>query len=194
MCQAKGYEAPGKEHHVCRLNRATYGLKQSGREWYDMFCKIMYQFDFTRCEAEHAVFHRYADHDALIVAVDVNDLTMAGSSKGTIRRFKDELHTVLKIKDLGDLSWLLGIEVKRVKSHSLSPVPELRLRDSLGFPHPFLSPVPEPRLWNSLGFPSSPSLPIYILHHLPVPSSHAFPISPDVASLRSCDLIVPLRD
>jgi hypothetical protein len=73
----------------------------------------MNHFGFTRCEVEHAVFHRYAGQDALIVTVDVDDLTMAGNSKATIRKFKDELRTVLKIKDMGDLHWLLGIEVKR---------------------------------------------------------------------------------
>ena len=32
MHQPKGYETPGKEHHVCHLNCVIYGLKQSGRE------------------------------------------------------------------------------------------------------------------------------------------------------------------
>ena len=113
MRQAKGYETHGKEYHVCCLNRAIYGLKQSGREWYNMFCRIMYKFGSTRCEVEHAVFYRYIGHDALIVAVDIDNLTMAGNSRGAISRFKDELCTVLKIKDLVDLHWLLGIEVKR---------------------------------------------------------------------------------
>ena len=66
----------------------------------------------SRCEAEHAVFHKYDDNDTLIVAVNVDDLTMAGNMKNTIHKFKDKLRTVLKIKDLGDLHWLLGIEVK----------------------------------------------------------------------------------
>jgi hypothetical protein len=113
MRQARGYEAPGKEHYVCRLKRAIYGLKQSGREWYGMLSGMMHRFGFTRCEVEHAVFYRYAGQDAIIVAVDVDDLTMAGNSRNAIRRFKDELRTVVNIKDLGDLSWLLGIEVKR---------------------------------------------------------------------------------
>jgi hypothetical protein len=121
MRQAKGYETHGKEHYVCRLNRAIYGLKQSGREWYNMFCRIMFKFGFTRCEVEHAVFYRYSGQDALIVAVDVDDLTMAGNSRGAIGTFKAELRTVLKIKDLGDLHWLLGIEVKRDrKSRTIS--------------------------------------------------------------------------
>ena len=111
--QFKGYETPGKEHHVCCLNYAIYGLKQSGREWYETFSGIMYKFGFTCCEAEHAVFHQYTNPNALIVAVDVDDLTMAGNSTDLIRKFKDELCTAFKIKDLGDLHWLLGIEVKR---------------------------------------------------------------------------------
>ena len=37
---------------------------------------------------------------------------MAGNTKDMIHKFKDKLHTVLKIKHLGDLHWLLGIEVE----------------------------------------------------------------------------------
>jgi hypothetical protein len=88
-------------------------LKQSGREWYETFSAVMYKFRFTRCETEHAVFYRYTGQDALIVAVDVDDLTMAGNTKASIQRFKNELRTTFKIKDLGNLHWLLGIEVKR---------------------------------------------------------------------------------
>jgi Reverse transcriptase (RNA-dependent DNA polymerase) len=113
MRQPKGYETPGKEHQVCCLNHVIYGLKQSRREWYETLTAVMYKFNFTRCETEHAVFHRYTGQDALIVTVDVDDLTIAGNSKESIQRFKNELKTTFKIKDLGDLHWLLGIEVKR---------------------------------------------------------------------------------
>jgi Reverse transcriptase (RNA-dependent DNA polymerase) len=113
MRQPKGYKTPGKEHQVCCLNHTIYGLKQSGREWYETFTAVMYKFGFTHCETEHAVLHRYAGQDALIVAVDVDDLTMARSSKELIQRFPNELQTTFKIKDLGDLHWLLGLEVKR---------------------------------------------------------------------------------
>ena len=73
----------------------------------------MCKLGFTCCQAEHVVFYRYMDEEALIVAMDVDDLTMAGSLKHAILCFKDRLHQTLHIKDLGELHWLLGIEVKR---------------------------------------------------------------------------------
>jgi len=112
MCQPKGYETPGKEQHVCLLQHALYGLKHAGQEWYHLFCEVMCRLGFTRCQAKHAVFYRYQDHDALVIAVDVDDLTMAGNTK-MVLVFNNQLHEFFKIKDLGDLCWLLGIEVKR---------------------------------------------------------------------------------
>ena len=34
MAQPLGFIAPGKEHLVCKMNRALYGLRQSPRMWY----------------------------------------------------------------------------------------------------------------------------------------------------------------
>jgi len=61
----------------------------------------------------HVVFYKYMDKDALIIAIDVDDLTMAGSLKQVILHFKDRLNETLHIKELRELHWLLGIEVKR---------------------------------------------------------------------------------
>ena len=127
-----------------------------------MLCGIMYRFGFTRCEAEHAVFHRYADQDALIVAVDVDDLTMAGNSRAAIRRFKNELRTVLKIKDMGDLNWLLGIEVKwdrELRTLSLSQhayIERILERFSLQDANPLTTPL-DPH--HKLSLSQSPSTP-----------------------------------
>lgn len=121
MRQLKGYETPGKEHHVCHLNQVIYGLKQSGREWYNMLCGIMQQFGLMHCKTKHAVFHKHNDNDTLIITVDVDNLTMAGNTKTVIHKFKDKLRTILRIKDFGDLHWLLGIKVEcNHKLHMIS--------------------------------------------------------------------------
>jgi len=61
------------------------------------------------------VFYHYTDTDALIVTIDVDDFTMAGNTKHVMTMFKRELSGHYKIKDLGKLKWLLGIEVKRIR-------------------------------------------------------------------------------
>jgi len=87
MCQLKGYEILGKEDHICLLLCVLYGLKQARCKWYHHFYKVMHKLDFTHCQAKHVVFYKYTDEDALIMAVDVNDLTMARSSKQIILHF-----------------------------------------------------------------------------------------------------------
>jgi hypothetical protein len=121
MCQPKGFEAPGKEHMVCKLKLALYGLKQAGREWYELLQEIMMEIGFSHCQVEHAVFHRYQGDDVLIVAVDVDNMTIAGNSRHAIQTFKTELSQHVNIKDMGDLKWLLGIKVKRDwEKHTIS--------------------------------------------------------------------------
>ena len=112
MCQPKGFKVPGKERSVLCLKRVIYGLKQSGHEWYNELKCTLLSIGFTRCHVEHAVFYRY-DQDAIVLAVDVDDITITGDSKRGIKRFKEQLSTQYKIKDLGDLNWLLGLEVTR---------------------------------------------------------------------------------
>src|SRR5882724_4966121 len=113
MRQPKGYEVPRKEHLVCWLLHTLYSLKQAGREWYFHFCDAMLEPGFTCCQTEHVVFHRYKDKNILIVVVEVDDLTMVRNTQQTITAFKQQLSQKFKIKDLGDLQWLLGIEVKQ---------------------------------------------------------------------------------
>ena len=112
MHQPKGFEVPGKEHSVLHLKRVIYGLKQSGRKWYDELKRTLLSIGFTRCRIAHAVFYHY-DQDAIVLAVDVDDITITGDSKRGIKWFKEQLSVRYKIKDLGDLNWLLGLEVTR---------------------------------------------------------------------------------
>ncbi len=114
MRQPPGYAADPRL--VCRLQKTLYGLKQSGRRWYQHLVEILVDdMGFKRCEVDQAVFHkRSEDGKALtVVMVHVDDCTIAATSPSLIADFKSRVAGHVDITDLGELHWLLGIEVRR---------------------------------------------------------------------------------
>ena len=120
MRQPRGFEAPGEEDKVFHLRRVIYGLRQSGREWYEDLMGTLTTIGFKRCRVEHAVFYKF-DQDMTILAMDIDDITIAGNFHRAVQRFKDQLSLHYGIKDMGNLPWLLGIGIDRdCKNHTIS--------------------------------------------------------------------------
>jgi hypothetical protein len=76
----------------------------------------------TQCDVDQAVFFLRSTSDELtVVVVHVDDCTIAASSMELIMRLKDRIRTFVEVTDLGELHWLLGIEVTRnCDNHTLS--------------------------------------------------------------------------
>ena len=55
------------------------------------FYYTMLELGFTCFQTEHVGFYHYKDEDALIMAVDVGELTMAGNMHQAISMFKEQL-------------------------------------------------------------------------------------------------------
>src|SRR5260370_7691660 len=63
-----------------------------------------------RTEADHAVF-THTDPSMSIIALYIDDITMASKDLNTIKRDKEALKQRYKMTDLGELNWILGIHV-----------------------------------------------------------------------------------
>ena len=114
MAQPPGYHAPNSVGKVCRLQKTLYGLKQSGRRWYQKLVEIMTRhLAFSRCDVDQAVFFQRNSEGSTIVLVHVDDCTIAASSTKLVGHFKAKISKHVEITDLGELHWLLGIEVRR---------------------------------------------------------------------------------
>ena len=58
MKQPPDYPASNSKGQVCWLLKTLYGLKQSGRQWYQCFVEILVEFlGFLHCEVDQAVFY-----------------------------------------------------------------------------------------------------------------------------------------
>lgn len=103
-----------KDGKVFKLKRPIYGLKQSGRKWFEKVTWILVdQMGLTRCDVDQGAFFKRDGDKILIAIVHVDDFTIAASTREQIEWFKQRMEDHVEITDLGTLHWLLGIEVRR---------------------------------------------------------------------------------
>ena len=99
---------------VLRLNSTIYGLKQSGRRWYEVLRAILESFEMIRLETEHAVFYRReSDGSTTILFVHVDDMTLIARNIALMNKIKSQIASRVTVDDNGPLHWLLGIEICR---------------------------------------------------------------------------------
>ena len=113
MEQPPDHEFADRRKYVLKLNKALYGLKQGGRKWYETLSRSLAEIGFTQCASDHAVFYTRSDGHLIIMAVHVDDCTITGSCPKLLEDYKTRIGALFKMTDLGPVSWLLGIEIKR---------------------------------------------------------------------------------
>lgn len=91
VTQPEGFVKKGKEHLVCRLKKALYGLHQEPRAWYSKLSKCLEELGFVRCPYEHTVYTKKIGEDILIMGVYVDDLLVTGTKVSIIEDFKDQM-------------------------------------------------------------------------------------------------------
>lgn len=111
MQQPEGYEQFGKdgEKLVFKLKRSLYGLKQSGRNWNTMMHDYLTNEGFERSLADPCVYTRNCNMKKVIIVIWVDDIIVAASDSNVLEEVKQSLKRKFKMKDLGQLSWFLGI-------------------------------------------------------------------------------------
>jgi hypothetical protein len=107
-----GFSQPlGFSHKVCCLRRALYGLKQAPRAWFAKFSSTISQHGFSASSYDSALFFRYSDHGITILLLYVDDMIITGDDVQGIQDLKHFLGQHFEMKDLGPLSYFLGLEV-----------------------------------------------------------------------------------
>lgn len=108
--QPKGFEE-GEPGQVWLLGKALYGLKQAGREWNAELDAFLRAIGFVPTIADPCV---YTNPDKmLIVLVYVDDILIGYENTKDMEELMTSLHDKYDIKDLGELSWFLGMRIHR---------------------------------------------------------------------------------
>uniref|UniRef100_A0A2N9ELL4 Reverse transcriptase Ty1/copia-type domain-containing protein n=1 Tax=Fagus sylvatica TaxID=28930 RepID=A0A2N9ELL4_FAGSY len=104
-------QPPGFSHKVCRLRRALYGLKKAPRVWFAKFSSTISQHSFSSSSYDSTLFFRRSDHGISLLLLYVDDMIITGDDVQGIQDLKRFLGQHFEMKDLGPLSYFLGLEV-----------------------------------------------------------------------------------
>ncbi|RVW84364.1 Retrovirus-related Pol polyprotein from transposon RE1 [Vitis vinifera] len=102
---------PSSTSHVCKLRRSLYGLKQAPRAWFEKFRTTLLQFSFRQSKYDTSLFLRKSDMGIVVLLVYVDDIVITGSDSALLGQLKTHLSESFHMKDLGPLTYFLGLEV-----------------------------------------------------------------------------------
>jgi hypothetical protein len=96
-------------NRVCLLKKSLYGLKQAPREWNRRLTDVLIQNNFYQSKLDHCLFYRGSTY----ILVYVDDLILISENMKTLELAKTILIQNFHMKDLGPLTFFLGIEIMR---------------------------------------------------------------------------------
>ena len=100
-----------ESNKVCHLRHALYGLKQAPRAWFAKFSSTIFRLSYTTSPYDSALFIRRTDKDTILLLLYVDDMIIIGDDLSGIQELKVFLNQQFEMKDLGHLSFFLGLEI-----------------------------------------------------------------------------------
>jgi hypothetical protein len=97
---------------ICQLNKALYGLKQSPRAWNQKIATYLKEEGFKQSQADPCLFIRETEGNLALLSLYVDDCMIIGEEKD-IQKTKEILTSQFKMKDLGEVKQIVGIQVER---------------------------------------------------------------------------------
>ncbi|XP_057444635.1 uncharacterized mitochondrial protein AtMg00810-like [Lotus japonicus] len=113
MHQPLGFCDRTHPDYVCRLRKSLYGLKQAPRAWYQRFADYVSTIGFQHSTSDHSLFIYRRGSDMAYLLLYVDDIILISSSHDLRKSIMALLASEFAMKDLGPLSYFLGIAVTR---------------------------------------------------------------------------------
>jgi hypothetical protein len=112
MKQPHGFHCFDHPRYVCKLNKVIYGLKQASWAWYSRLNSKLSTLGFHASKANLSLFIYRKGKLQIFLLIYVDDIIVASSSDSAVNALLADLRSDFALKDLGSLSYFLGIEVK----------------------------------------------------------------------------------
>ena len=103
---------------VCLLKKSLYGLKQAPRLWYETLVTQLNSDGFQKLKSDHNIFARApGTNRSLYIGIYVDDLLITGENLDEIKTYEQDLSSKFRMKLLGPVKTIVGIEVNRKEDY-----------------------------------------------------------------------------
>jgi hypothetical protein len=113
MEQPQGFVHPQYPDYVCKLNKALYGLKQAPRAWFTRLSQTLLDIGFIGSQVDPSLFTYHVESIHVYLLVYVDDIILTGNDSETLTTIINKLQADFAMKDLGSLTYFLGIQATR---------------------------------------------------------------------------------
>ncbi|XP_048436096.1 uncharacterized mitochondrial protein AtMg00810-like [Pyrus x bretschneideri] len=111
MKQPQGFQDSEHPNYVCKLVKSLYGLKQAPRAWNSKFTTYLPTLGFVVLDSDTSLFVKTQGADVVILLLYVDDIIITGSSSFLVQQVIDALGEVFEMKDMGQLTFFLGLQI-----------------------------------------------------------------------------------
>lgn len=112
MQQPKGF-SNGADGKVCKLVKNLYGLKQGAMEWNKKFNCVMQKYGYVQSNNDRCFYKKRCGNNDIYISNHVDDLVVAATDENLIAEFEKLMNKDFTLKNLGDISYYLGIHFER---------------------------------------------------------------------------------
>ena len=119
MKQPEGFIANGNDHIVCKLKKFIYGLKQESHQWYFKFHDVISSFGFIENVMDQYIYHKISGSKIIFLVLYVDDILLASNDLGLLHEVKRFLSQQFDMKDMGEVTYVIGIKIKRDRSQRI---------------------------------------------------------------------------
>ncbi|GJY78859.1 retrovirus-related pol polyprotein from transposon TNT 1-94 [Tanacetum coccineum] len=113
VSQPKGFIDPDHPHHVYRLKKALYRLKQASRAWYDTLLKFLLAQGFSKGVVDPTLFIRKIGKHTLHVQIYVDDIIFTSTDPTDCDHFSTEMSSKFQMSMMGQISFFLGLQISQ---------------------------------------------------------------------------------
>ena len=104
---------PNLEHHVIRLKKALYSLKQAGLVWWQTLRDSMKELGFEGLISDAGLFILKNKHGFVIAVIYVDDALFCGPNKALVQELEEKFMRKWECRDLGTVTEFLHMKVHR---------------------------------------------------------------------------------